>query len=494
MLTKDELLAAFRTAVAARDPEKVVREFMPRIQGSPSNWPKRKFGIAVGKAAMAMARGFGPVERGVVISPAGGELPAGWRFLPGAEPFPDERSVAAARVARAVIAETAVGDRLNAFVSGGASAMLEDPIEGVSIEEFARITRLVMESGAPITELDAVRSALSRVKNGRLIEDCAAPVATFVASDVVGDPYRVIGGAPTIWMDSDEADRIALARTVLSRVDASLANTLGPRLERVERDLRARLEANFKRDLALEEKGLPTPRGRDSVRVILPMNGFVEAIVASIGTDEIGNKPAMMRDPWEDTAQLLAKHCIQLTVRDGNVARFVAWGEPTLNVPEKHGEGGRMQQVALLIAKGIAGKDIIAMAIDSDGVDGPPPANRPAPAGAIVDGTTWDAIAKADIDGEKAIRNRDAGTALAAVDALVVSGPTGINHGDVVVIGPLRGGASLARRDPLAKAKAAIARVEAKTAKAKPSAKAKAKPSAKAKKRRSRPAREKRGA
>jgi glycerate-2-kinase len=64
MLTKDELLAAFRTAVAARDPEKVVREFMPRIQGSPSNWPKRKFGIAVGKAAMAMARGFGPVERG----------------------------------------------------------------------------------------------------------------------------------------------------------------------------------------------------------------------------------------------------------------------------------------------------------------------------------------------------------------------------------------------------------------------------------------------
>jgi glycerate 2-kinase len=117
---------------------------------------------------------------------------------------------------------------------------------------------------------------------------------------------------------------------------------------------------------------------------------------------------------------------------------YVAWGEPTLRVPEDHGEGGRAQQLALLLAKALRGTNLIAMAIGSDGIDGPPPKGRAAPAGAIVDGSTWDAIVSAGHDPERALARCDAGTVLDAVGALVVTGPTGINHGDLVVIGDRR--------------------------------------------------------
>jgi hydroxypyruvate reductase len=113
----------------------------------------------------------------------------------------------------------------------------------------------------------------------------------------------------------------------------------------------------------------------------------------------------------------------------------VAWGEPSVRVPTDHGEGGRAQQLALALARELRGAAIAAFVVSSDGVDGPPPRGRPAPAGAYVDHETWDAITAKGIDPQRALDRCDAGTALDAVGALVVTGPTGINHADVVVIG-----------------------------------------------------------
>ena len=106
-----------------------------------------------------------------------------------------------------------------------------------------------------------------------------------------------------------------------------------------------------------------------------------------------------------------------------------------MQVPANHGEGGRAQQLALELARQLRGVSRAAFVVGSDGSDGPAPASRPTPAGAYVDGATWDAIANANIDPSAALERRDAGTALAAIGALVVTGPTGVNHADVVVIG-----------------------------------------------------------
>jgi hydroxypyruvate reductase len=113
----------------------------------------------------------------------------------------------------------------------------------------------------------------------------------------------------------------------------------------------------------------------------------------------------------------------------------VAWGEPTLRVPAVHGEGGRAQQLALVLARRLRGTSRAAFVVGTDGIDGPPPADRPAPAGAWVDGATWEAIAAAGIDPAAALASCDAGRALAAVGALVVTGATGINHADLVILG-----------------------------------------------------------
>src|SRR5262249_26839084 len=107
----------------------------------------------------------------------------------------------------------------------------------------------------------------------------------------------------------------------------------------------------------------------------------------------------------------------------------------TVRVPRAHGSGGRSQQLALVLARELRGAPHSAFVVGTDGIDGPPPPDRPSPAGAWVDGATWDAIAARGIDPAAALAACDAGTALSALGALVVTGPTGINHADLILVG-----------------------------------------------------------
>ena len=205
-LGRGTLLSAYWTAVAACDPATRVRAALANLDG------RCRFGVAIGKAALAMARGAGPVERGVIIVPRGEPIgtPAGWRLVESAHPFVDERSLMAARAARAVIDAAGEGDLVLALISGGTSALIEEPIDGLTLAELDAATRAVMQAGAPIGELNAARSALSRVKRGGLVATCAAPVITLAVSDVIGDDLTTIGSGPTIRSrDGDRAIVIA---------------------------------------------------------------------------------------------------------------------------------------------------------------------------------------------------------------------------------------------------------------------------------------------
>ena len=336
-------LEAFHAAVVACDPTARVAALAPRAE----------VGIAIGKAALAMARGA-QVERGLIVSPVDGHVP-GWTTIVAAHPFPDERSVAAGRAVRALV-ESAMASVL-ALISGGASSLIEEPL--VPLDAYVARVRAAMNAGATIHELNALRTSLSGIKGGKLVAHCRAPVTTLVASDVFGDALEVVGSGPTI-----------------------------------------------------------AGRPGDHARLVLPMRAFAEAMRDAL-------RLPLVEAPYtahvDEVAATLAPPCI-------------AWGEPTLDVPADHGEGGRAQQLALLLARRFRGTAHTALVMGTDGVDGPPPAHRPAPAGALVDGATWDAIGHAGIDAERALARRDAGPALAAVGALVVTGPTGVNHADVCVL------------------------------------------------------------
>jgi glycerate 2-kinase len=336
---KDFWLAGFQMAVRMCDPAEAVARHL--AANADAELP---VGLAIGKAALAMARGA-RVERGLIISPVDGHVP-GWTTIVSSHPFPDSRSIAAARAARSLV-ESANRSVL-ALISGGASSLIEDPIGG--LDEYVRRVREAMASGASIHELNALRTSMSTVKGGKLVARCRARVTTLVISDVLGDDPRVVGSGPTI------------------------------------------------------------SGAHPDTHVILPMRAFAGAMARTL-------QLPLVEEP------IVGGHA----VLDGPC---VAWGEPAITLPPDHGEGGRMQQVALEFAR----RRQTALCMGTDGSDGPPPAGRPAPAGAFVDHATWDRMIAAGIDPDRAIERRDAGTALAKVGALIVTGPTGVNHADVIVV------------------------------------------------------------
>lgn len=377
MIARDTAEAVLREVVGACDPAVRVRDALVGV-----TWSGRRLAFAAGKAALAMARGAGAVDEGIAVVPrgGGGAVPAGWRVMEAAHPEPDAASVAAGEAVVALVRSAAAGDGVLALISGGASALLEVP-RG-SLAELVARARQVMASGAAIAELNAAREAMSRIKGGQLARLCAAPIVTLAVSDVIGDDLAVIGSGPTI---AGRAGDIA-------RVIAPMAS------------------AGEAAAAALAARGIAAP-------IVGPIRGEPEAIAARLLERIAG--------PAGGPGAGLAR----------SAAGLVAWGEPTLALPTDHGVGGRAQQLALVLARALRGTVRSALVVGTDGVDGPPPPDRPSPAGAWVDGATWDAIAAAGLDPAAALARCDAGPALAAVGALIVTGPSGINHADLVVLG-----------------------------------------------------------
>jgi glycerate 2-kinase len=273
----------------------------------------------------------------------------------------------------------------------------------------------------PIADLNAVRIALSAIKGGGLALRSVAPIVTLAVSDVIGDSLEAIGSGPTVggWSRGQAFDLAALvgaqrskAVRVLVRHEIAIPDVLETAIDATQPTIRT-----------------------DFARVVVPMNRLARNVHAALRRE--------LPDAWFTLSQVPFSWPVSLGAQiltNGDGKSFVAWGEATLVVPPDAGSGGRMQQLALACAKELAkhsepSMTMSMLAIGSDGMDGPPPRDRPAPAGAFVDRTTWDAIRAAGIDPDEALRRCDAGTALAAVGALVVTGPTGINHADLVVIG-----------------------------------------------------------
>jgi len=380
--------AIFGAAVAAMDPAARVRAALAGATGLDGPLAV----AAVGKAAAAMARGaadaLGDAARrapGLVVVPPGpwpADLP--WPVQIASHPVPDATSEAAGRALLALAASVPADGALLALVSGGASALAAVPASGLSLATKIAATRAVYAAGAPIAELNAVRAALSAIKGGRMAAACPAPVVTLVTSDVVGDDVAVVGSGPTV----------------------------GPWTARVVSLHEATLEVDV--------------RGRDRVMLIAGVGDLARAAAAAATARRL---PARV---WsEGFAGDVG------TVADGLIAELqraapgvvVGAGEATLALAPQPGQGGRARHLALLVARALAGRrGVTVLVAGSDGVDGTGPA-----AGAIVDGDTWQRLRDRGLDGDAALAACDSGTALAAIGADVVTGPTGINHCDLVV-------------------------------------------------------------
>lgn len=392
------LLELYAAAAAAVDGRSAVARALASPSGS-DPWSL----IAVGKAASAMAHGAldvlgARIRRAIVISRRGHldpELAAHRTFscLEGDHPVPGTQSLAAGEALLAFAAATPPGERVLVLVSGGASSLAEALPPSVTPEALAELNEWGLASGRPITELNALRQRLSRLKAGRLAEALAhARAEALLISDVPGDAPWLIGSG-----------------LVAAPPAAPLPPGLPPGLTA----------------LVTADHGLSAGSTMPS-RVIATLEDACTAIGAAADALGLSTRTLVPRaeGPAERAASRYA-HELALGTED-----VLVWGgETTVTLPPSPGRGGRNQHFALAAAALIAGhEDLVLLAAGTDGSDG-----NSEDAGAIVDGGTLRRGREAGLEADAALAAADAGRYLEATGDLLYTGPTGTNVGDLVI-------------------------------------------------------------
>ena len=351
---------------------------------------------------------------GCIVTEEPGDLDT-VRVRTGDHPVPTERNVAATEELLELLGRADADTLVLAGVTGGASALLAAPAGDLSLSALRETTDALLESGAPIEEINAVRKHLSATKGGQLARAAGpATVVGLALSDVVGDDLSVVGSGPTVPDDTTYADALA----VLDRYDVTVPEAVRIHLEAGDRG-------------AQPETPTATDPVFERVRTVcLGTNGTaLEAAVetaAGAGYNTL-RLTARLRGEARHVGSVLCS-VAESVAADGEPveppAVVVAGGETTVTVDGSAGRGGPNQELALAAALDLTGSPVLS-AVDTDGEDGSSDA-----AGAIVDAGT---VADSDHARER-LDAHDAGSVLAAADATVRTGPTGTNVNDVVVL------------------------------------------------------------
>ncbi len=401
------LLDAFRAGIAGVEPEAATVRAADRLDLGNG---RRVVVIAAGKASAAMARGItrvtGSVE-GVVVAPAAADGP--FPVIVAGHPIPTEGSVIGAQRALELAESAGPDDVVVCLISGGASALLAAPAEGLLLEDLRTTNQVLLECGADIVETNTVRKHLSAVKGGRLAVAAGnARLVTLVLSDVVGDPLDAIASGPTIPDTTTFEDALA----VIDRYD-------------LRHRLPERVVVHLERGADGQIHETPTePHSRHEIEII--GSGEVAAEAAAEFIRSHGGRARIVTTHLTGEAREAALTAIGVPSESDEVLVFA--GETTVNVTGA-GRGGRNQEAALAAAIEIDGRPITFLAGGTDGIDGPTVA-----AGGIVDGGTLRRGRALGIDPAAALRNNDAHTYLDATDDLIMTGPTGTNVADLWLV------------------------------------------------------------
>jgi hydroxypyruvate reductase len=349
-------------------------------------------------------------------------LPDGTQWFDGGHPLPNEGSLSAARRACEMAATCGSDDLLVVLLSGGGSALMALPADGITLAEKQETARRLMEAGADIYELNTVRKHLSAIKGGQLAAACPGAVLTLAISDVVGDDLSVIASGPTVADDSTYAD----AEAVLAR--RGLADSLAP--------VRARLTIGARGEHP-ETPKTGDPRLRRAVaRVIGPQRGAIDG--ARRAAESLGYHVHVLETPVTGEARVAGAAHLEMiaeaAARLPHPLCVVSAGETTVTVTGR-GRGGRNQEFAFAVAEAIDAASthlrwpVAVASIGTDGIDGPTDA-----AGAIVDAQTLPRARAAGLTPRAYLDDNDTYTFFDRLGDLVRTGPTSTNVGDLQVV------------------------------------------------------------
>jgi glycerate 2-kinase len=333
----------------------------------------------------------------------------------GTHPTPSTENIRATEGLLELAEAATEDDLVLAVVGGGGSALLCAPAEGLSVEHLQSLTDTLLDSGATIDEINAVRKHLSRIKGGHLAR-ALAPVTTvgLVFSDVVGNDLSVIASGPVVPDGTTYDD----AMRVLDRYDVGAPDAVTRTLERGARGDRPETPGDDDDAFAqVTHHVLADARtALDAAARTCEAAGYT-AVVLAAGIEgearEVGRVQAS-----------IARECLATGDPFEPPVAILSGGETTVTV-RGDGTGGPNQEFALSGAVALAGTDAVVASVDTDGIDGSTDA-----AGALVDGSTVENIREA----ESALDDNDAYGYLDDRDSLIRTGPTGTNVNDLRLV------------------------------------------------------------
>jgi hydroxypyruvate reductase len=385
--------------------------------------------IAAGKAASRMARAAeqalgGRVAEALAVDASATVPLARTRLRLAGHPVPDERGVRAASELEALARSLGPRDVLVVLLSGGASALLPAPVPGVSLEDKATLTRLLLHAGAPIGEINTVRKHLSRLKGGGLARAASrARVACLVLSDVVGDDRSTIASGPTVPDPTTYADALEVLRR-RGLLDVAPA------------PIRRHLEAGVRGERPETPKPDDALFRRVATHIVGSNRLTVEA--AARRARRLGLRSVVLTTRLEGEAREAARVLVAVLrecVEEGRPASppvcLLAGGETTVTV-RGTGEGGRNQELAMAAASPLAAfpAPAVVASLATDGVDGIGGA-----AGGVADDQSLARSARLGLAPVSSfLEANDSRGFLGPLGDLIVTGPTGTNVVDLTLL------------------------------------------------------------
>lgn len=415
----------FAAAIEAAQPAHCVPPHLPEGQQVPTG---RLIVIGAGKASAAMARAVeehwaGPLQ-GLVVTRYGYGVPcARLEIVEAAHPVPDAAGQLAAERIRRLVGDLSADDTVLCLISGGGSALLVSPLEGISLEDKRTLNRALLRSGASISEMNCVRRHLSAIKGGRLAAASRpARLITLLISDVPGDNPSDIASGPTVGDATTCADALAIVRRYGIELPAHVRELL-------ESGRGESIKPNDARLANTETHLIATPQSAlEAAAQVAAAAGVVPHILSDRiegEARELGKVMAGIAQQVAGRAQPFSAPCVLLS-----------GGETTVTV-RGSGRGGR--NVEFLLALGVAlrgQRGIYAIAGDTDGVDG-----QEEIAGAWL---APDSLARAWAKGIQplvSLDNNDGHGFFQALGDSIVTGPTRTNVNDfraVLITGDAR--------------------------------------------------------
>ena len=426
----------FDAALQAVDPEAAIKRHVTlsdrSLEIGSRNYAMDRFEkifvVGAGKATAPMARALeqilgGRIADGVIVVKDGHAVALDRvRVHEAGHPVPDDRGVKGTEEILSLVESASENDLVICLISGGGSALLVAPAQGLTLEDKQDTTRHLLACGATIHEINTVRKHLSRVKGGWLAQ-LAAPstAATLVLSDVVGDDLDVIASGPTVPDSSTFED----ARKVFERYDIwdRIPKAV---MERIENGRQGRLPDTPKADDPVFEQAACTLVGTN-----------LQALLA--GRDkarQLGYQPLVLTSRVEGEAREVARFFsgmgLEIQTSSNPTAApacVLAGGETTVTL-RGQGKGGRNQEFALAAAVALDGTaNMVVLSGGTDGTDGPTDA-----AGAISDGTTLQRAHAKDMDAQTFLRHNDAYHFFKPIGDLLITGPTRTNVMDIYLL------------------------------------------------------------